>query len=348
MKLEPHGNLKTAYKNSRVGLFRKMPNFKGDDSQYQALLQGWLDDVSNLIWPRWEGGAWTGGSTASFVGGDTPIFEAVAEADLRICLAAFQQSDILTQQPDVHPDLPATKHRQHGWHYIVEDAGRFDREQDCFEDADTRSFDNFASRSTGSNFAAYFGDIAPKHVMSDGAVVDTLTQFESDFWGNIGRVQPSIWDIKELFMRPRPYTAATVFGMDDFQWTTADSVTHTGVHPSILSGHCIQGILGGCNAFAAWTARGFGNAEAVEALKQYAVDWGDRRVFAGVHYLTDNVGSWVLALRLIPHLYSNPAPILDFAKDAIRDKSAAYSTISENFNDEPLKPILDLLNQDLT
>lgn len=347
MKLQPHGYLKTAYKNARLGLFHKMSNFSGSDSQYVELLQKWLDDVANLIWPRWEGGTWTGGSTAPFGKGERPIFEVVAEADLRICIAMFQRTNILAQRPNVHPDLLNAKHRSHHWHYIVEDAGRFDREQDCFSDPDTRSFDNVASRSIGSNFSAYYGDIAAKHVESEGTVVDTLSQFEVDFWGRIGHVQPSIWDIKELFMRPRPYTAATVFGMDEFEWNTADTVTHTGVHPSILSGHCIQGILGGCNTFAAWTARGFGDDPAIEALKQYAVDWGDRRVFAGVHYLTDNVGSWMLALRLIPHLYDDHVRVLDFARDAIANKSAVFRAVSDGFTEEPLRPILDLLNQDL-
>jgi hypothetical protein len=37
---------------------------------------------------------------------------------------------------------------------------------------------------------------------------------------------------------------------------------------------------------------------------QYAVDFGDRRVMAGVHYPSDNLGSWLLALDLIPRVCS--------------------------------------------
>lgn len=339
MKLLPHGNLKASYQASKSDLYKKMPNFSGSDTDYRDLLQNWLDDIATLLWPKWENGQWSG-AAAEFA-------DTATELELRICQSAFQHTDILKTMAAVHPDLPDHKKKTHEWHYTVEDAGRFDRKDDCLQDISQRSFENLASRDIASNFAAYVDLLNPGPTSDDGVFASQLARFESDFWGGIAAVSPSIWDIKELFMRPRPYSVATFFGLHDFRWQTADTITHTGVHPSILSGHCIQGLLGGCNTLAAWQRRGYGDESTISALKQYAVDWGDRRVFAGVHYPTDNIASWTLALRLIPHVFEQPAPVLDFARGAIKSKSAVYQVVAEMFPGSPLERSLNLLEREL-
>jgi hypothetical protein len=61
------------------------------------------------------------------------------------------------------------------------------------------------------------------------------------------------------------------------------------------------------------------------------VDWGDRRVFAGVHYMTDNIASWTLARRLIPFLFrSNAHEVENFAVQAISRHSQVFADIVKN------------------
>ena len=71
------------------------------------------------------------------------------------------------------------------------------------------------------------------------------------------------------------------------------------------------------------------------------VDWGDRRVFAGVHYMTDNIASWTLARRLIPHLFKHPQQVEDLAVQAITRQSRVFSDIVQHFDpDSPARTML--------
>jgi hypothetical protein len=40
-----------------------------------------------------------------------------------------------------------------------------------------------------------------------------------------------------------------------------------------------------------------------DVFRQFVIDVGDRRVFAGVHYPSDNLASWYVAMRLIPRVF---------------------------------------------
>lgn len=64
----------------------------------------------------------------------------------------------------------------------------------------------------------------------------------------------------------------------------------------------------------------------IEALEQFGVDIGDRRVFAGVHYPSDNLSSWILALRLGREVFADPRVWL-FLAEAIQKRSAVYQTL---------------------
>ena len=152
------------------------------------------------------------------------------------------------------------------------------------------------------------------------------------FLGALGSVTPQVFDIKIHFQRPRPWTAAALLNVEGFRWVTADRFTHTGLHPSFLSGHCVQGILGGCNVLDNLLASGELNDARKRAIQKYMVDWGDRRVFAGVHYMTDNIGSWALARRLIPHIFQNAAGVEAIAVEAITQHSQVFSDIVEHFS----------------
>ena len=324
----PFGNLNNGHVDRLKGLFKPMQAFNGSEQEFVTLIDTWLDDVATHIWPRWENGNWGGSAQGHF--------ETATREELLIAKQSFQDQDVMNDVPATDPALPEDMIRNNRWHYRIEDAlelARFDR----VKAPGSQSFEYLASRNVASNFLGYATDL-------------NLTEFEADFWNNIEGLQPGLFDIKKHFGRPRPWTLAAAFQIDDFAWETANGVTHTGVHPSLLSGHCIQGILGGCNVLQTWLTRrrqipsGF-----YSALKQYSVDWGDRRVFAGVHYLTDNIASWTLAIRLIPHLFDNGKDeILEFARDAIQNHSLGYKTIRDEFpKSEALRHSLALLDKDL-
>jgi hypothetical protein len=71
------------------------------------------------------------------------------------------------------------------------------------------------------------------------------------------------------------------------------------------------------------------------SLAQYMVDIGDRRVFAGVHYPSDNIASWIMALSLMPEVYADPVRIEGFVRKAIFERSRVFQMISAAYFTDP-------------
>ena len=320
MELTPFGVLHEGYRRFLTGLYQPMKDWPvSRAASYRPRFEQWLDDVPENIWPSWKGDQWVGGSAS------TKEDRTKSELELAVSLyhGIGEGKDILNEVLDLPPnsDERPTTHR---WHYNIEDALVHDL---IFKftmrpaDADA-SFGYRASRGIGSNYLAY-----------DPAF--DIKKFENLFWGRMRRIQPPLWDIKQYFQRPRPWNAAAILDVKGFRWTVAggDFVSHTGIHPSLLSGHCIQGILGGCSVYDALLNEGGTLDEnRLRAIRQYMVDWGDRRVFAGVHYMTDNIASWTLARRLIPHLFQNSQQVEKFAVQAIIGHSRVFADIVKHFN----------------
>ncbi len=111
--------------------------------------------------------------------------------------------------------------------------------------------------------------------------------------------------MKSRLQRPRPYQVALALGRPYFRHSMAKSAST----PAMTSGHCLQGLVGTTTFHAALmgSSRPLAAGESV-ALEQVAVDIGDRRVFAGVHYPSDNIASWVAAIRMAPHVFGEAAP----------------------------------------
>ena len=144
------------------------------------------------------------------------------------------------------------------------------------------------------------------------AVVTTLVRFG-----------PSPLRFKEAFQRPRPYQIAFMLNRKfTNEWAKS------GVTPSLMSGHSIQGVVGGCGAYLAMRRDLESALGAVEDLQQFSVDFGDRRVFAGVHYPSDNIASWFIALRLCDHLFGSLGQVAkNFMWQAISKKSEVFKAI---------------------
>ena len=131
------------------------------------------------------------------------------------------------------------------------------------------------------------------------------------------------YHIKALLQRPRPHQAALMTGYPHF----INEVTQTGLTPSACSGHCVQGVLGIGGVYEYFVQSGVElDDKNQESLRQYAVDIGDRRVMAGIHYPSDNLSSWILFMNLADRVYRNPK-VKPWIWDAIRHRSFVYQTI---------------------
>jgi PAP2 superfamily len=150
---------------------------------------------------------------------------------------------------------------------------------------------------------------------------------------------------KGEFLRPRPYQTSMIFGRHEFTSRTA----RTALHSAFPSGHCVEGMLFTCALADSWfTDNAVPSLGSLASLRQFAVDFGDRRVFAGVHYPADNIASWIIALNLIPDLYRNREKILEFAFRAIVEHSTVYKVVQEHYpKHDTLRPAFNLLQQEL-
>lgn len=316
MVLAPFGVLKLDQRDPTKDIFSPMPKWQGSDADYRSLLEPWLEDVSNLIWPSWSNGAWKG-SAASAMEDETRL-------ELQLAVQKYHgggdQLGRLSEVPDIPPAKDG-KTRDQQWHYNVEDSLMVHpvfTEENLKESA-KGSFEFKVSRGFNANFLLYDPTFDNE-------------RFSQLFLGELGNLVPSIFDIKAHFQRPRPWTAAVGLNVVGFRWVTAYWQTHTGLHPSLISGHCIQGILGACSVFDSLISQSEPISDVRKrAIQKYMVDWGDRRVFAGVHYMTDNISSWTLARKLIPHLFRNGSAIEALAVDAITRHSEVFKDIVENF-----------------
>ena len=156
--------------------------------------------------------------------------------------------------------------------------------------------------------------------------------------------------MKQRIQRPRAYQVA--FLLDPDQPLSFEHASRADT-PSMISGHCFSGCMGGAGIADLLMSLEYAITEpSLRALQQYAVDIGDRRVFAGVHYPTDNVSSWFVALSLLKVLaLPNSDRMGDFLATAIRRHSAIYALLKQNANRYPvglLKPLDDLIDASIT
>jgi hypothetical protein len=142
--------------------------------------------------------------------------------------------------------------------------------------------------------------------------------------------------IKQKIQRPRAYQVAKMMGLSHKFERAITSMT-----ASMSSGHCFEGCLIGAGIYEQWLNGGFNpTKEQLGALQQYCVDIGDRRVFAGVHYPSDNLSSWIISLRLVSEVCPNPQ-VGHILADAIKTKSYVFSLLKSSGFDE-YKPALSL------
>jgi hypothetical protein len=186
-----------------------------------------------------------------------------------------------------------------------------------------------ASIEFGSNYERYDPKLPP-HCLKD--FTNVLIAGMADKVGTLDL------QLKQVFQRPRAYQVAFMQNRDfRYRWA------RTGNTPSLVSGHCLQASIAGCTAVAA-----FGpelTDRSIEILGRFTVDVGDRRVFAGVHYPSDNLSSWYVALNLVPCVFDgeHAAAVRRFLWTAISTSSVflAVSAYADADGNSPYKKIVE-------
>lgn len=288
--------------------------------------------IADHIWPRYhqDTNEWSGDATNFCV--------ELTERELLVMIDEFQcaraESGEHVPMLRQFPKYPHSESRDfyfdHKFHFQAEDGVNF-LERNQHKPAPTQNKIE-ASRLQGSNFISYLPGL-------------DIDKFHNEFYKDRINKLEGLFDFKNIFQRPRPLQTAMIFSIQNFETHIGLRGKHTGMTPSLISGHCLQGILQSCKVLEIWINEKTVTNEKVEALKQYAVDYGDRRVYAGVHYPSDNISSWILALKLIPHIFRHQEEILEFAKHSIRHKSHVYSVISSRYQG---LPALEILNCELS
>ncbi|MGD9617645.1 MAG: phosphatase PAP2 family protein [Alphaproteobacteria bacterium] len=157
---------------------------------------------------------------------------------------------------------------------------------------------------------------------TDQLTIDTLARWiESGMLRKAGSLPVQL---KRDLQRPRAYQISDALGRTWFTHHQAMS----SVSPSIISGHAFKGCTMGVASFYHATALSC-PPPVFDALARIAMDFGDRRVFAGVHYPSDNIASWIAALLICQHVCSDGGRLgRQFLWQAISTKSTVYSAIS--------------------
>jgi len=143
---------------------------------------------------------------------------------------------------------------------------------------------------------------------------------------------------KRALQRPRPYQMSMVLSRA-FSFEGAKSA----FTPSIMSGHGLQGLFAATSAYVDQQQQIDQLPGARRSLAQFGVDFGDRRVFAGVHYPSDNLASWYIGLKLAPICFGAQGQAARaFMIDAIK-LSRVHSTLVQAVAADPGSPYARLL-----
>jgi hypothetical protein len=142
------------------------------------------------------------------------------------------------------------------------------------------------------------------HAGAPLALLKLMTKFLIEGGGEVAG--PVSLELKVRMQRPRPYQVALLVDPStSFSCLVAKSATT----PSLVSGHCLQGAM--ALVFVVYRLEELRGAPLdpalLAALQQFFIDGGDRRVFAGVHYPSDNISSWYCGLRLCRHVCRDPS-----------------------------------------
>lgn len=314
MELSPYGAPPVEIE---MKLGERMLDWSGSELDWNLFFTNLITDISNHIWPVWD-------NTSGWSGSSVGFYKESTHDELLIQSNAGLLDQFLADNPSSTTAGNGLNQRDHFWLYALEDdisvrLSEFAKRHNKRYVPPTREEEKL-SKFGFASVAYYDNALSRKKV-------------KSLFGYMFSRKYEGLYQTKLYFRRPRPQQVAFQLGISDFKHHQALWSVHTGNHPSLVSGHCIQGLLLSCCLVDETIKKnGYISDELLEKYRQYAVDVGDRRVFAGVHYISDNIASWISVLRVIPWIFpKNSSLMLEFVARAIRENSAIYNLAKQRF-----------------
>lgn len=282
-----------------------------------------LGEIRDNIWPEWvPGKGWTGSAKA--------FATEMSEREVALMIEHFVKKNVLGDVPEYVRETSDRAAYTHLDHYEFEDGRLYGKLLKSFKSED----EDPSKPKIGRNFFLY--DNASTDDAERKAFLDAIAASYT------GKTNQFYFWFKERLMRPRPYQVALIFGQREFRSRRA----MTAMHSAIVSGHATTGLMIRCGALEKMLDAGPIPRPMLRSFSQFIVDVGDRRVFAGVHYPTDNLSSWILALTLIPNLFRHADTITKTVKYAIKNHSAVYDLIDKQYRkDEVFKKPVALLDK---
>lgn len=249
----------------------------GSIQDYDRFIDEVSNEIADVLWPRYDfkQRAWKGKATAHA--------DALTRADFLLMASLRERLDDEVVVPEkkraeavIAPGLVRAES-------VVRQAQRLGKNQKAvFRLEDT------SAKGTIDLYLKGVKETAPE-------VLEAVKRSVEAGFARLGR---TTLRFKQELQRPRPYQVAFMFG-EDFKYEFGASA----VTPSLISGHCMQGLF--IRGYATLVHRRTleEHAGAVAAMQRYCIEIGDRRVYAGVHYPSDNLSSWYGCLRLCHHSF---------------------------------------------
>ena len=307
----PYGIMPKLYedwaRNTEQPVADWLPGVPDRVKKWKAFLEDTLGEIERVLWPRFGDGGWPADSHARMLELTKADFDLIAALDKK----PGRGLDTVPMTPLASFDCPT--HRT--W-YLKED-GQLPGMQDRYKHYDkTRSVEE-------ADF------VRTTWISSRQKKESTLGQ------GSVTML------FKRALQRPRPYQMALAMGRPGGH-NYEEALT--AATPSMSSGHCLQGLIGVGGIFEFFIEKGTPIiGEHADALRQYGVDIGDRRVMAGVHYPSDNLCSWIIALRMADYVYREAEAVKKELALAIQ-QSQIFELITRSESDV-YKPALKALSQ---
>ncbi|UFZ06361.1 phosphatase PAP2 family protein [Bradyrhizobium ontarionense] len=306
----PYGRMVAEFEE-RVGQGEPPTDWNADDN-WPLWRDKMLEIITTLLWPVYDF------STLSWQGPATTRMLGLTEADFELFtgLRPYNRQDV--------PGL--AKPRQHFELFQMEDHAE-----------DKLDHDAGVDRGVDLTLRYYLEGHADK------LTTDTLANWvESGMLRKAGGLPVQL---KQFLQRPRAYQMSDSMGKS---WFTYHQALQS-VSPSMISGHCFKGCTLGMAAVYHATALGC-EPRVFDALTRLCVDFGDRRVFAGVHYPSDNLSSWITAMLIAKHVCAADSGRLGrkFLWNAISTKSVVHAAIGNAIalgQAPDHAPAFELLNQ---
>jgi hypothetical protein len=262
------------------------PDFRGDANTWNRWFNETVKLITDVLWPRFDR------RKLAWVGPSAAHMRKLTDVDLRI-LRRIRKKKPSEFDKEVTSPVGALGRATHRMLFHAED-GLIEDWGNSYGDYDVTS-----PPQVNRDF------VAMVQTGVDNKCADTDIRF------------------KLVLQRPRAYQMAFILGLDSYDYEEAITANT----PSICCGHCMQGLLGiGAIMEQIILAKVKFSDASWAALEQLAVDIGDRRVMAGVHYPSDALCSWLISLRLANHVYRTDK-VKARLWDGIRHRSYVYKLI---------------------